>query len=128
MLEFGTQMKLSLDFKLLLEHVVNPLLIHVRSHGVAWSMLERLIFKVELNLMLAIFSFDNIKVNFDSSLWNRFVVLWLTEFNLVTEDVTNLVKVEYLVDINLAPLINNFLDDVFSRLLVHLEVIFRFLY
>ena len=89
-------------------------------------MLERLIFEVKFNLMLAIFSFDNIKVNFDSSLWNWFVAFWLTEFDLVTEDVTNLVEVEYLVDIDLAPFIYNFLDDVFSRLLVHLVDIFVF--
>ena len=126
MLKLGTQMKLSLDFKLLLKHVIDPLLIHVRSHGVAWSVLERLIFEVKFNFVLAIFSFDNIKVNFDSSLWNRFVVFGLTEFDLVTENVTNLVEVEYLVDINLAPLIYNLLDDVFSRLLVHLVVIFFF--
>ena len=126
MLEFGTQMELSLDFKLLLKHVIDPLLIHVRSHSGAWSMLERLIFEVKFNLMLAIFSFDNIKVNFDSSLWNWFVAFWLTEFDLVTEDVTNLVEVEYLVDIDLAPFIYNFLDDVFSRLLVHLVDIFVF--
>ena len=126
MLEFGTQMELSLDFKLLFKHVIDPLLIHVRSHSGAWSMLERLIFEVELNLMFAIFSFDNIKVNFDSSLWNWFVAFWLTEFDLVTEDVTNLVKVEYLVDINLAPLIYDFLDNVFSSLFVHIEVIFFF--
>ena len=76
--------------------------------------------------MLAIFSFNNIKVNLDSSLWNWFVAFWLTEFDLVTVDVTNLVKVEYLVDIHLAPLIYDFLDNVFSCLFVHIEVIFFF--
>ena len=89
-------------------------------------MLKRLILEIKFNLVIPIFSLDNVKVNFDSSLWNRFVILWFTEFNLVTEDVTNLVEVEYLVDIDLAPFIYNFLDDVFSRLLVHLVDILVF--
>ena len=149
-------------------------LIHVVPHGIAWTMLKRLIFKVEFHLVFAIFSFDNIKVNFDSSFWNRFINFGLTKFDLVTiysklvgknycnsrnldnfrnfsyekrwfcwdvqicgcfmivreylpEDVSDLIEVEYLVDINLAPLVNNFLHDILSGLLVHFLISIDFI-
>ena len=110
-LEFSTEVKFSLDFELFLEDCVDPVLIHVGSHRAAGFVLETLVFEVELHFVLTVICLNDIEVNLDSSLRNRFDLFRLTEFNLITENVSHLVEEENLDDVDFTPVIYDILDN-----------------
>ena len=64
--------------------ILTTYLIHVVSHSVTWAMFKGFIFKVKFNFVFTVLRFNNIKVNFDCSFWDRFVTFRLTEFNFIT--------------------------------------------
>jgi len=62
-------------------------------------------------------SFDDIKVNFDSSFRNWFDIFGLTEFNFILPYVADLFNEEDLVDVYFTPFVDGILDYSFAFLL-----------
>lgn len=79
-------------------------------------MLETLIFEVELHLMLTFVGLDDVKINLYCSFRNGFDSFWLTEFDLVAENVSYLVEEEHLDDVHFTPVIDDILDNYFAAL------------
>ncbi len=82
-LKFGTQMELTLNLKLILEHSINPLLEHVGAHGAVQLVAKGLIFKVEFNSCLAVGELNQSKENFNRSLGDRLQGVGLTELYFI---------------------------------------------
>ena len=79
-------------------------------------MLEALVFEVELHFMLAFVSFDDVEIDLYCSFRNRFDSFWLTEFDLVAENVSYLVEEEHLDDVDFTPVIDDILNNYFAAL------------
>ena len=126
MLELGTQMELSFDFQFLFKNIIDPWLIHHASHGVAWSMLERFILKVEFNFIFSILNLHDVEVDLHRTFWNGLNVFRFTELDFVLPDIADIAEEEDLVNIHITPLIYHILYDLFSFGFVH-SFNFRFL-
>jgi len=100
-LELSSQMQLLLDFMFVLKHSIDPRLEHVSSHRVVQLVLERLVLKVELDLVLISIHLDDVKEDLDSSLGDGLLLGWLGELHGVLKDISVLLVKEDLVDIDL---------------------------
>jgi hypothetical protein len=83
-------------------------------------MLERLIFKIEFDIGVTISRFHNSEKHFHCSLRNWLHVLGLAEFDFIAPDSAHLIHEEHLVDVDLAPLVNNVLNDLLAFELAHI--------
>lgn len=92
------------------------MLVHVGPHRAARFMLETLVFEVELHFVLTLFGLNDVEINLYGSFWNGFDSFWLTEFDLVAENVAYLVEEEHLDDVDLTPVIDDILNNYFAAL------------
>ena len=74
-------------------------------------MLETLILEVKLHFMLTLVRFDDVEINLNCSFRNGFDDSWLTEFDLVAENVSHLVEKEHLDDVDFTPVIDDILNN-----------------
>ena len=79
-------------------------------------MLETLVFEVELHFVLTLFGLNDVEINLYGSFGNGFDSFWLTEFDLVAENVPYLVEEEHLDDVDLTPVIDDILNNYFAAL------------
>ena len=77
--ELGTKMKHCLDLKFVFEKLIDPFLIHSRSHGVTDFMPKGLTFKIKIKLIVvfAISKLSHIEVALDGDLSDRLSALGL---------------------------------------------------
>ena len=92
-----------------------------RPHGIALLVLQGLVLEVELDIGAAVRSFHNGEEYFDGAFGNWLHVLGLAEFDFVAPDVAHLIHKEHLVDVDLAPLIHNILNNLLALELTHLR-------
>ena len=137
--ELGSQVQLQLNLEFVLEHSIDPLLQtklkqlsnyleHVLAHGVVQFVFQGLIFKVEFYFVTVVLSalvlkLNQVEVNLDGALWDGLGLVGLRELDLVLENVGILLHEEYLVDVDLGPLIDNAFYDVQTFLFSHLLLI-----
>lgn len=91
-------------------------------------MFQGLIFKVEFYFVTVVLSalvlkLNQVEVNLDGAFWDGLGLVGLRKLDLVLENVGILLHEEYLVDVDLGPLIDNAFYDVQTFLFSHLLLI-----
>ena len=93
---------------------------HVLTHRAIHAVLERLVLKIELNVVIiGAVAHCNIKEDFDSSFGDWSQLIWLTKFNVVLQHIAVFGSKEDLVDVDAGPGVNDTLDYLLSPLLIH---------
>ena len=94
MLKLRTKMQLSLDLQLLFYHIVYPRLVHVWSHWVSFSVLQRFVLKPKLNFWfcICITALNQVEEDFNCAFRDWFKCFRNWKFNFVTVTEIMLVK------------------------------------
>ena len=90
------------------------------AHGAIETVFERLIFKVKLNIVVVFCVTDSdVKVDLHGTFGDRASFLWLTELDVVLEDVAILLSLKDLANVDLRPRVNNPLHNLFAFFCSH---------
>ena len=93
---------------------------HVFTHRAIHAVLERLVLKIELNVVIiGAVTHCDIKENFDCTFGDWSQLIWLTKFNVVLQHIAVFSSEEDLVDVDAGPGVNDTLDYLLSPLLIH---------
>ena len=91
------------------------------AHCAADSVAQRLVLKVEVEVVRAGSIVCDVEEHLDGALCDGFLVLWLAEFDFEAPNVALLVVEEDLVRVELGPRVHQVLHDLLALSLVHLN-------
>ena len=93
---------------------------HVLTHRAIHAVLERLVLKIEFNVVIiGAVTHRDVKKDFDCTFGDRSQLIWFTEFNVVLQHITVLGSEKDLVDVDAGPGVNYALDYLLSPFLIH---------